>query len=65
MRQFFGKTPFGREIYAHTVSNETLSITVLDYGATLHRLVHKGTDIVCGFNTLEDYIENKQGWVRL
>ena len=52
-KEFWGVTPFGREIYAHTVSNEDISITVLDYGATLQKLVHKGTDVVCGYDTLE------------
>ena len=58
MRKFMGVTPFGREIYAHTISNGDLSITVLDYGATLQKFVHKGTDIVCGYDTLEGYIKS-------
>lgn len=61
-KQYLGKTPFGREIFAHTISNDEISITVLDYGATLQKLVHKGTDIVCGYDTLEGYV-NSDGYV--
>lgn len=61
-KQLVGVTSLGREIYAHTVSNDELSITVLDYGATLQKLVHKGTDIVCGYDTLDGYI-NSDGYV--
>ena len=61
-KQLVGVTPLGREIYAHTVSNDEISITVLDYGATLQKLVHKGTDIVCGYDTLDGYI-NSDGYV--
>lgn len=61
-REYMGKTPFGRDIFAHTVSNSEISITVLDYGATLQKLVHKGTDIVCGYDTLDGYL-NSDGYV--
>ena len=55
-KEFMGKLPTGEEIYSHTVSNGQISISVLDYGATLHRFVHNGTDIVCGYDTLEGYL---------
>lgn len=55
MKQYMGKTNFGREVYAHTIQNGDLSITVLDYGAVLQKFIHKGTDIVLGYDRLEDY----------
>lgn len=61
-KEYLGKTAFGRDIFAHTVSNGEISITVLDYGATLQKLVHKGTDIVCGYDTLDGYV-NSDGYV--
>lgn len=56
MKKFFGKTPWGAEIFAHTISDGDISITVLNYGATLQKFVHKGTDIICGFDNLDAYI---------
>lgn len=56
MKQYMGKTNFGREVYAHTIQNGDLSITVLDYGAVLQKFIHKGTDIVLGYDRLEDYL---------
>ena len=58
MKKFIGKMPNGREVYAHTISDGDISITVLDYGATLQKFVHKGTDIVLGYDTLEEYQQN-------
>lgn len=58
MKKFFGKTPWGAEIFAHTISDGDISITVLNYGATLQKFVHKGTDIVCGFDNLDAYISD-------
>ena len=55
-KEFFGKTKLGKEIYAHTISNGEIGITVLDYGATLQKFTHKGVDIVCGYDTLDGYI---------
>ena len=57
-KQYMGKLESGEEIYAHTVSNGKLSITVLDYGATLQKFVYDGVDVVCGYDTLEDYIKS-------
>lgn len=56
MKEYLGKTPYGMDIYAHTIADGDISITVLDYGATLQKFVHKGTDIVCGYDTLDSYI---------
>ncbi|MBQ7661505.1 MAG: galactose mutarotase [Clostridia bacterium] len=55
MKELFGIMPDGREVYAHTVSAGDLSLTVIDYAAAIQKFVHKGTDIVCGFDTLDGY----------
>ena len=55
-KEFMGKLPTGEEIYSHTVSNGQISISVLDYGATLHRFIHNGVDLVCGYDTIEGYL---------
>nr|MBQ5811191.1 galactose mutarotase [Clostridia bacterium] len=58
MKTLFGKMPDGREVYAYTISAGDLSATIISYGAALQKLVHKGEDLVCGYDTLEEYINN-------
>ncbi|MBQ9133076.1 MAG: galactose mutarotase [Clostridia bacterium] len=55
MKTLFGTMPDGREVYAYTIESGDLSATVLSYGATLQKLVHKGVDIVCGYDSLDAY----------
>ena len=59
MKTLFGKTPDGREVYAYTISAGDLSATILSYGATLQKLVHKGEDLICGYDNLADYMNNR------
>lgn len=58
MKALFGTMPDGREVYAHTIEEGDISITVIEYGATLQKLIHKGTDIICGYDDLEGYLTN-------
>ncbi len=55
MKTLFGKMPDGREVYAYTIESGNLSATVLSYGATLQKLVHKGSDLIGGYDTLDLY----------
>lgn len=55
MKTLFGTMPDGREVYAYTIESGDLSATVLTYGATLQKLVHKGTDLIGGYDTLDLY----------
>jgi aldose 1-epimerase len=52
----------GRKIQAYTLTNELLSVTVLDYGAIIsHLFVNNGshqTDVVLGYDDPFDYIES-------
>ena len=58
MKTLFGKMPDGREVYAYTISDGDLSATIISYGAALQKLVHKGDDLVCGYDTLDEYRSN-------
>lgn len=56
----FGATQDGRDVFAYTLTNDCgISVTVLDYGATLQSVVlsHKGehVDILLGFETVRAY----------
>ena len=62
-KRHFGVTKIGIDVYAYTMTNgRGISVTVLDYGATLQSVVlpHKGerVDIVLGYDTIEEYEQN-------
>ena len=46
----------GKEIYEYILSNEKIEAHILNYGGILKNLIIDNTDVVCGFDTLEDYI---------
>lgn len=58
--RFFGRLPSGAVVTAYDLMTESgLSATVLSYGARLQSLIFPdGTDIVLGFDTLDDYLRD-------
>ncbi len=66
-KRHFGTTRNGDDVYAYTLKNDRgISVTVLDYGATLQSVVltHKGepVDVVLGYDTIDEY-ENNDGYL--
>ena len=62
-KRYFGTTRNGDDVYAYTLKNDRgISVTVLDYGATLQSVVltYKGEriDVVLGYDTIEEYEKN-------
>ena len=62
-KRFFGTTANGEDVFAYTIENDRgISVTVLDYGATLQSAVlpHKGGrfDVLLGYDTIEEYEQN-------
>ncbi len=61
-KKFFGKISDGREVYAYTMSSKCgIEITVLDLGGTIQSIKMPDKngnvkDIVCGYDTPEDYM---------
>lgn len=51
----FGALPDGTAVTRYTLSNGTLSVSVLDYGATVQSIVYGGVDVVLGFDNANDY----------
>ena len=51
----FGTLPDGTAVTRYTLSNGTLSVSVLDYGATIQSIVYGGVDVVLGFSNAADY----------
>lgn len=61
MKELFGKTKEGKEVYKYKISNGPYSLEVLSLGATIHALKvpnikNEIIDVVLGYKTLEEYI---------
>ena len=48
----------GVEIYEYVISNDKIEAHILNYGGILKNLIYKDVDLVCGFDTLEDYVKD-------
>ncbi|MBO7304137.1 MAG: galactose mutarotase [Clostridia bacterium] len=58
MKTLFYKLPTGEEIFSYRIRGEHTEAEILTRGATLRSLWAYGTDVVCGFDMPEVYIEN-------
>ncbi|MBR2340766.1 MAG: galactose mutarotase [Clostridia bacterium] len=47
-----GKTP----VYKYEICDGDVRVCALDYGCTVNNFYYRGTDIVCGFDTIEDLL---------
>ncbi|MDY3845321.1 MAG: aldose epimerase family protein [Eubacteriales bacterium] len=57
-KEFFGKTPDGKDVYAYTLKNGDMAARILDLGGTVVNLYFKGRDIVCGFENTDKIFED-------
>lgn len=62
MQKLFGILD-GKEVYSYTITNGKFSAEIITYGATLRKLTMpdkngKANDVVLGYNTLEEYVNN-------
>lgn len=55
-KRMFGHMPDGTPIEEYTLKTDALTATVITYGAILRTLEVKGTDIIGGYDTLEDFL---------
>jgi len=59
------KAEFGisgeKTIYEYTISNGELEAKILNYGGIIRSLIYKGTDVILGRDTVEEY-ENNEGY---
>ncbi len=56
-KTFFGKLNSGEEIYKFTLSNENVSLSVIEYGASIQSLTFRGKEMVLGYDKLDDYVK--------
>jgi aldose 1-epimerase len=54
----FGHMPDGTPVYEIRLQNENFDISIISYGGAIRRFVAYGTDIICGFETLEGYLSD-------
>lgn len=57
-KDFFGVTPSGETVTLYTIENGSCSLTVSDRGATVTSFRVFGKEIVAGFDTLADYLQD-------
>ena len=58
MEHRFGVLPDGREVTACLLKSDGAEVTVLTLGGILQSFIVDGTDIVAGFDTVEDYLHD-------
>lgn len=58
MKRLFSELPTGENIFAYTIKGENTDAEILDYGATVLSLHFYGTDVVCGYESMDDYLIN-------
>ena len=58
IKEFFGNIPGGKDIYMYTLKSENCEAKLMDYGANLVSFKVFGTDIVGGFDSIENYLSD-------
>ena len=57
-KTFFGFLNTGAPVFKFTIKNADTEATIMTYGATLTELKISGQDVLCGYDTLDAYIED-------
>ena len=58
-KTIFGTMEDGKEVALYTLTQEGISVSITEYGARITQIVFNGTSVVCGFNTLESYLADR------
>ena len=45
----------GTDIYRYTIDNGILSMSILNWGCVIQKLIFDGVDVECGFDTFDEY----------
>ena len=57
-RRVFGKAD-GKEVYAYTLEEGYLRVTVIDLGASIQSIKFKGRELTLGYDNLDDYLKRR------
>ena len=52
----YGNLPDGTEVLQYVLKSETTEVRVLNFGGIITDFIYRGRNIVCGFDTLDDYL---------
>lgn len=52
----FGTLPDGTEVLQYILKTDAAEVRVLNFGGIITDFIYRGRNIVCGFDTLEDYL---------
>ncbi len=55
----FGTMPNGSTVNLYTLTQDGISVSVTEYGARITDILYEGTHVVCGFDTLDGYLADK------
>lgn len=55
-KELFGRLASGEEIFIYTLKNESATLSLLNFGATVHSFVPFGVSVIGGFDSLSDYL---------
>jgi aldose 1-epimerase len=61
----FGTLPDGTPVRIYTIKSERVTAKILNLGGILQSLIVDGVDIVCGYDTVEDYLADDSHQGRL
>ncbi len=61
-QKLFGTDHSGRKVYAYTITDDKLSVTLLDRGACVQSIVFDGVDVALGYDDVAGY-ESEQGYL--
>lgn len=56
--KLFGILPDRTEVYQYVLKNSEIEVRILNYGGIITDFIYRGRNIVCGFETLEDYLKD-------
>lgn len=58
-KSMFGTMPDGTNVHLYTLSQDGISVSITEYGARITKILFHGTSVVCGFDTLDGYLADK------
>lgn len=57
-KSLFGKLQNGEDVFAYTISSGNLTAKILNYGGTIQSLRYDDKEVVLGYDTIEEYVNN-------
>ncbi len=56
-KEHFGKTPSSEDVWAYTLENAScVSVRILNLGGIIQKILVNDTDVVCGYDTVDSYL---------